>query len=628
MSDSANDREAQSAGLQRVPGPGGHGPLYLMKRVLIALVAALVSLEVLLQLAAVGVWLSRATPEVPRGGAAVVLCTGDSFTFGLRAEDRRKNAYPAAAQDTAIRTNGPTLQFVNVGVPGQDSKRVRERLPAQLDRYRPELVYLLVGYNDSWTDVDPDAIVVDKDPDAFVWEWRTGKLLRVLFGSDYGTAGSEGEATTAPADPKDPLPHDEGVEARLLGPWHQGPQVFVFGSDRTLRTPDGAVDLVYTATNVEGDRGQLLLDGRESGEAFVWNFEFETAVDGSPSLTLQAADGGLQLDLTPGHPTDTAVGRGRQALLDGDLERAEAEFRTDSIRYEARLELAQLLIDTERGGDAVEVLELILDPRAEQSPLEPFDSRAEAKTLELLLSAGADKRVFDWIEKRLTEVPSTIDETFIEFVTRVGLRAPDPLRFDRILASVASQLSIPDPWRIALLGMRIDLGVDDQALIDALVEIGRLRRDEIWRKTIRFRRAQIDPEAFRARAAQLPSPERGPLVADFEDALATEDLTLKVLSQNLRAMVFACRERGAEPVILTYPGGRDELAEAHREIARSLGVDCVDLQQHFKEILRREARSDWFVTDNHCNDRGYREMGRVIALDALTRVAGREGEDR
>lgn len=118
----------------------------------------LVVLEAALQLGgALGV--SNRAGELGVGtssGAIVILCVGDSHTFG--ASVRREGSYPSHLQ-RLLHTRYPAHEFraVNLGMPGVNTAYVANRLERQILEIRPQLVIVWAGINNSWNAVETEA---------------------------------------------------------------------------------------------------------------------------------------------------------------------------------------------------------------------------------------------------------------------------------------------------------------------------------------------------------------------------------------------------------------------------------------------------------------------------------------
>jgi lysophospholipase L1-like esterase len=147
--------------------PGGHrgrgrwGPR--LGAVLLGVVLAPILLEVALRAAALFVSESRAAEE----GDCLLLCQGDSNVFGLYvpAECSFPGQLEALLRERAPDPPPQKPLVVNRGVPGKASWIVRDEIEADLERYHPRAVAVLVGMNSRWS----------LPPGRDAWPWL-GKL--------------------------------------------------------------------------------------------------------------------------------------------------------------------------------------------------------------------------------------------------------------------------------------------------------------------------------------------------------------------------------------------------------------------------------------------------------------------
>jgi hypothetical protein len=147
----------------------------------VGLCAGLVLVEVILQVAAWVIWNNDQVAAAERSDTqSVALCIGDSFTYGLGASTRDRS-YPARAQEIVASREPQAITFVNRGVPGQTSRDVLGRLPGALQRYQPDLVYVLIGSNDySFRPTSLDLAEDSTVDSAFPVRWRTRRLILLL----------------------------------------------------------------------------------------------------------------------------------------------------------------------------------------------------------------------------------------------------------------------------------------------------------------------------------------------------------------------------------------------------------------------------------------------------------------
>lgn len=547
------------------------------------MIAALVAFELALQIVAFVAWSRRDVPQPDAAGERpVALCVGDSFTYGLRAEDLA-NAYPAVAQ----RELGGAVRFVNLGWPGQDSAQVLARLPGQLKRHAPDLVYVLVGYNDFWRGGETAGAF----DDGFPIRWRTGRLLSMIAAALRG-GPPEGEREGAP----------------FIGPWHAGPVFLCFEPDGTIETSDGRFDGVWSWRDA-----QLIVELRDGSPALQIDWRID-----DDRLVLEGAAFPTPLVLARGMPRATGLDRGRAALRAGDRLLAERELTAAIAGGEqaraARLLLAQLLVEDRRPAEARATLAPAI---ADWAPSEP--GSATAPLVDACIAAGMTETAWSIVERVLRE--GRVDDPFVELLVRRALHAPDRAALDAAFQHALGERELSIDHRIALLGLRVRLGVEPGAMVDSLIELALRRPDDTtFQRTVRW---SDDPDLrarVEARVAELPAAERRAVLAAFDAASAGADSTGSVLGDNLRAIVTTCRRAGAEPVLMTYPGGRPDVAAVVRAVATELGTGLVDHLEAFASIERRAPGIELFVSDGHCNDAGYVRMGELVADDARSRV--------
>ena len=86
-------------------------------------------------------------------GDVRVLALGDSNTYGLYLPP--EEAYPAQLEKqwNSLHSDMP-IEMINLGYPGTNSFRLLANLPDILDTFKPNLVLLMIGFNDFWTPVE------------------------------------------------------------------------------------------------------------------------------------------------------------------------------------------------------------------------------------------------------------------------------------------------------------------------------------------------------------------------------------------------------------------------------------------------------------------------------------------
>jgi lysophospholipase L1-like esterase len=119
--------------------------------VLIWILVSLIALEVLLQ---IGAWVVKENTWRAKThwltGNIRVLALGDSNTYGLYLP--AEESYPSQLEKkwNAQHPELP-IEMINLGYPGTNSFRLLANLPEILDTFKPNLVLLMIGFNDFWT---------------------------------------------------------------------------------------------------------------------------------------------------------------------------------------------------------------------------------------------------------------------------------------------------------------------------------------------------------------------------------------------------------------------------------------------------------------------------------------------
>jgi hypothetical protein len=577
--------------------------------VLLGSLLALVALEAALQVLAFLNWQQRGrTAARPREDAReTVLCVGDSFTFGLGATDSN-NAWPAAAERAfaALRPERP-LRFSNLGWPGSNSAAVLGRLPRQLEAERPRYVCVLVGYNDFWSDES------SADPgESFPIELRTLRLFRMLGAWLSGGPPARARSSESAGATHDPAPVSlPRQDAPFRGAWHHGSAWIDFLDDGRVVSNGGELPVAWFH-----DADAIWLEMRDGTprQRIVWQLSDD-------ALELDSAAFGGRLRWERGLPPGDRLARARHAVVHGDLASAEAALR-ESLAANApdhettramRAELGRLLV---RRGNADEAA------RALPALVESFRESPSLPVAEQLVPLAADLAkndvATDLIVTVLRGLPPT--SAALHLVMRYALTADDPLAVDAAVQEVLSRDGIPTVLRLGLLGLRPVLHAQDlDVTLDSLVHAAAILENDDQRgsllRAVAFDRVRLSPEAFRAalERSSLDRAARERSLAEFERAWAVPDRTGAALAANLRRIVAVSRAAGAEPVLLDYPLDRPDVLEVVDRVALESKVPRIRLGAHFQRIVAPRSRSEWYIADGHCNDRGYVEMGRVVA---------------
>ncbi len=184
------------------------------------LLAVLLFLEAGLRLLG-WLYLTRLPPPRLAGGndrPAVILCLGDSHTYGIGA--RRGQDYPSQLE-IKLRDRGRKIQVINTGMPGNTTDKMLVSLRQQLRQYRPTMVILLIGGTNRWI-LDGFNQFVRGDTftarclDALqrVRVYRLGVLLLHNMAERFETRDALPESTFSPEPSPAPEPEPPGPGAK------------------------------------------------------------------------------------------------------------------------------------------------------------------------------------------------------------------------------------------------------------------------------------------------------------------------------------------------------------------------------------------------------------------------------
>lgn len=569
--------------------------------------ASLLALEAVLQGGSYAIWL-RNRPEAPAAEGNAVLCVGDSFTYGFAASDRTKS-YPAQLQSLA----GPSVRVINRGWPGQNSYDVVSGLRELLRTTRPRVVYLIAGANDGWSRAGIYAAGEGRG-DGFELRWRTLRLARVLLTRAW-QSGSE--ATVASAAPMRPSPAaPAAANAPFGGTWYSGAEPVTFGADGVLQYGDAGTRVHYEA---RGDTMVLVhplmrrvLHWRRDGERLIVHCQ---GIEQPWVLTRTLQERSARC--SAGDPL--ALAAGWTALQRGDLDRADDCFHASAhglpsraaagaglvalylrrdLRERAAAELANVerLYTAEPGPLTAQAL---VDATVSMSSAKGIE-RARAMLAVYPENASLWKTLgwYSFLEGDMATARKGIDNA-IRF--SAGLSADERAYYYFIRAEITRRVDADGALRDALLSFaeRADDGTLRSGLRDATEE--RLERALA---------ASALPEATRAHVRDV-----------FRDLAAPDHVLFRrVLAANLRTAVAECRRAGAAIVLASYPFQYGDVDEAMRRVGAEANVPWINVHAEFERRLQGRPRSDLFVPDGHCNDRGYALMAQIISHDLRERM--------
>jgi lysophospholipase L1-like esterase len=194
----------------------------------------LVLLEVALQVGAAVVRARTTRSDAPWSqGVRRVVAIGDSNTYGLYLEHPERDAYPKVFERLWNASSGlPPVEVMNLAFPGTNSSAARNVLRQVIAQVHPDLVMVMVGGNDWWTETR-ELQGLDRRAQFAIRLWNYSRVYRLLY-----------------------------MLRRALSPpgvviaerWGED----VTGGGAVMRIGDASIDVGFTKRDFEKDPGQLL----------------------------------------------------------------------------------------------------------------------------------------------------------------------------------------------------------------------------------------------------------------------------------------------------------------------------------------------------------------------------------
>ena len=155
----------------------------------LGLVAATLTLEILLRIlggtiAPRDVQGDRFTKKLKAGADRVVLCYGDSMTFGIGASHNKD--YPSQLEKLlGDSVKGQTVKVINGGISGSNSSALLVALPGYLQAVQPDVVLLMTGNTNETNYFGYNSFLQDRSLFAATDDWlfnvRVYRLIRYIY---------------------------------------------------------------------------------------------------------------------------------------------------------------------------------------------------------------------------------------------------------------------------------------------------------------------------------------------------------------------------------------------------------------------------------------------------------------
>jgi lysophospholipase L1-like esterase len=598
-------------------------------RICLGVIVGLCLLELTLQIAAVVTWLVYRPAAVrPHANERVILCIGDSYTFGIGAS-ATEHSYPAVLEHL-LRQGGDSWRVVNAGWPGRDSQDAMLMLNHEFTTLHPSLVYIQIGANDKWS--RPDRLAPgETDGGGMRFRWRTARLAAL--------AANAGQAALARLREEVPK-----LWRAWTWRWRHSP-----GS-----SPSGIWAFQNTMVHFDDD-GMLRFGGAtlrwQTHENQLEIFPYNGSSGQKLSLEWTLREGGLFIQGGP-YPTGlllepvtgacAAMPRPtagmRELERNGNVAMVNRDWRTSQDQLRAALAAA---------GPAERPRILAALVRAYAGEGNRAQAVAELGKLHDELEAAGSPEGIGCLFVFTAEEIGANDQALAAARQLVG-RYPSNPWFERTIAwqsfekrdlatattaiDRAVEITVNDNGPRALffsLRSTIQRTLDPKKSMESALRAYQINRDQgALRLLLDMGGTTFSPALMTACLDELQAPadvrREIRLVMDQVLHPSTSD-SAPTLAAHLRQMVAAVRSSGSELVLMSYPFPSD-INDVARRVARETGAGWIDVEAEIAKRLQTTRREDLYVADGHLSDRGYAIVAALVADDVRRRSNHEEAD--
>ncbi len=587
-----------------------------LKRCLLTALATLLLLELVLQVGSVIMWSQNreATRRETSSGDKTVLCIGDSFTFG-QGSSRRELSYPAQLEDLLQKHLSPDWRVINAGYPGRNSRDLLERISGQLESYKPQFVYIIIGVNDQWTKPEAlDLSIPGTDEtvaagNSFRLELRTLRMIKWMYG---GTLDEDSAEIAEPATQARLKPAVHILPA-LVGTWTHSTMSLSIAEDGriefagltlecaatsdtlTVFMPSGkTLDLQWRLENEE-----LVLHGPQWPEPQRLRAPSRTPYELIKLAELIEYEGNFA----------TALDHYRRAI-------AAAGDTADPFWYASTVRCLTLL---DRRDETVEVIELLRQQYAKEGT-----AKWAASLCTVLSTVGNREACLGEARSALQKFPDDpfilqlfawqsfqsgeMQESILAMEKAVTLSEDtNPAMRRTTRYQLARMLSKHHPRRT--IEVIADLYRQENAVVMLDTTIHNVKK---------FVDLALVEETLPR--TDLTAEEQAELLQIFRSSYLPSTGVFETVESHLEQIVHLVTASGGTAVLSSYPWYNDQMSGIHSRLVQRTQAGRLDMTPGFRAALKTAARSEFFVSDGHCNDRGYRLMAEAVFEDLRQRL--------